>query len=255
MKLVLAISLSTGLLTACSEYSGELPSDTAAFGSFRELPGRIGVSIRSSASNVWDFEIRQGKISRASNLPSAARNATSVGVGVEKPSGIPERGELAPRGPFALSGDKMYLAAAMDLKPPKDSAPQHLVVVQTQTSEIVYQSGKVGGYIESVAWSPDSKYVVILKRELTKHIGSPIDLLSSMFGHAVQYSNYWVEVIDVNGKPLARAQVASDVKGSWGEVVWMSRGSPEHTQARYERYRYDGVALGPAGTVREHRSG
>jgi hypothetical protein len=209
------------LLAACSEYSGELPSDTVAFGSFRELPGRIGVSIRSTDSNVWDFEIRHGKISRASNLPSAARNATSVGVGVEKPSGIPERGELAPRGPFALSGDKQYLVAAMDLKPPLDSAPQHLVVVRTQTSEIVYQSGKGGGYIEAVAWSPDSRYVAVLRREVTKHIGSPLDLLSSMSGHPVQYSNYWVDVIDVNGKPVARAQVASAVKGSWGTVVWM----------------------------------
>jgi len=48
-----------------------------------------------------------------------------------------------------------------------------------------------------------------------------LDILSSMFGHPVQYNDYWVEVIDLNGKRVARAQIASDVRASWGEIVWL----------------------------------
>ena len=220
MRVILAALLGAGLLSACGEYGGELPSDTAAFGALSGLPGRIGVTLRSADSKLWRFEIRQGKVSRASELPSTPRNATAVGVGVEKPSGISERGELAPRGPFALSGDKRYLAAAMDLKPPRNSAPQHLAVVRTPGGDLVYESGSDGSYVESIAWSPDSKYVAVLRTTKSKKIGSPSDILSSTFGHPVQYNDYWIEVIDLNGKRVARAQIASDVKASWGEIVW-----------------------------------
>lgn len=220
MKLLLAVVLSGGMLVACGAYDGELPSDSTALAAFGGLPGRIGVTIRSTDSKAWRFEIREGKLSRANDLPAAPRSATSVGVGVEKPAGVPERGDLVPRGPFALSGDKRYLAAAMDLKPPRDSAPQHLAVVRTQGSEIVYESGKDDSYVESMAWSPDSKYVAVLRAVKSKRMGSPLDILSSMFGHPVQYNDYWVEVIDINGKRVGRAPIANDVKASWAEIVW-----------------------------------
>jgi hypothetical protein len=119
-----------------------------------------------------------------------------------------------------LSGDKRYVAAAMDLKPPRDSVAQHLVVVRMQEGEIVYESGKDDSYIESIAWSPYSEYVAVLRKAKSKGMGSPLDILSSMFGHPVQYNDYWAEGIDLSGKRVERARIATDVKASWCEIVW-----------------------------------
>jgi WD40 repeat protein len=220
MRFVAAL-LAAGVLSACGEYGGELPSETSALSSFTGLPGRIGVIIHGTDSKLWRLEIQQGKISRASELPSAPKNATAVGVGVQKASGLSGRGEFVPRGPFVLSGDKKYLAAAMDLRPPKDSVPRHLAVVHTADGKVVYESDGDGAAVESIAWSPSSEYVAVLRKAKSGRVGSPMDILSSMFGHPVQYSDYWVEVLDLKGKPVARAKIAGDVKASWGEIVWL----------------------------------
>lgn len=208
------------LLVACGEYRGELPSNVGAFGPFGSLAGRIGVTIRNADSRVWRFQIRKGQVSATEELPSAPRSATSVGVGLDRPSGMLERGELVPRGPFAYSGDKAYLAAAMDLKPPWDSVARHLAVISVADKQAVYESGEDLSSVEAIAWSPDAKHVAVLRRASSSTLKSPIEILSAMFGHPVQYSDYWVEVIGVEGKSLGRAQIASDVKASWGEIVW-----------------------------------
>jgi hypothetical protein len=131
-----------------------------------------------------------------------------------------QRGDLAPRGPFAYSPDKTYLAAAMDLKTPRDSVPRHLAVLKVNEAKIAYESGDNQSSVESVAWSPDSKHVAVLRRVPSGKLKSPMDILSATFGHPVQYSDYWIEIIGVDGKSLGRAQLASDVRASWGEIVW-----------------------------------
>jgi len=120
-----------------------------------------------------------------------------------------------------LSGDKKYLAAAMDLKPPKDSVSRHLAVVHTPDGKVVYEGSDDGAAVESIAWSPSSEYVAVLRKSKGGRVGSPLDILSAMFGHPVHYSDYWVEVFDLKGKLVARAKIAEDVKASWGEIVWL----------------------------------
>ena len=133
---------------------------------------------------------------------------------------MPERGELVPRGPFALSGDKTYLAAAMDLKPPRDSVPRYLAVLNLREGRIVYESGEDQSSVEAVAWSPDGKHLAALRRAPSSKLKSPMEILSAMFGHPVQYSDYWIEVVGVDGKKIGRAQIAAEVRSSWGEVIW-----------------------------------
>lgn len=220
MKSARAALLTILLLVACGEYRGELPSNVGAFAPFASLPGRIGVTIRGAESKIWRFQISKGQVSATEELPSAPRSATSVGVGLETPSGMLERGELVPRGPFAYSREKAYLAAAMDLKPPRDSVARHLAVIRVADKQPIYESGEELSSVEAIAWSPDGQHVAVLRRARSSMPPRPIDILSAMFGHPVQYSNYWVEVIGVEGKSFGRAQIASDVKAGWGEIVW-----------------------------------
>lgn len=208
------------LLTACGEFTGELPAEPKAFAPYANVPGRLGVSIHGADSRVWRFQIAKGQVSAVDTLPSAPRSATSVGAGLERPPEMPQRGDLAPRGPFAYSPDKAYLVAAMDLMAPRDSVPRNLAVLRVGERKIVYEGGDNQSSVEAVAWSPDSKQVAVLRRTSSERLKSPVDILSGMFGHPVQYSDYWIEVIGVDGKSLGRAQIASGAKASWGELVW-----------------------------------
>jgi hypothetical protein len=114
----------------------------------------------------------------------------------------------------------MYLAVAMDLKPPRDSVPRYLTILKLPEGRIVYESGEDRSSVDAVAWSADGRYLAALRRAPSGRLKSPLDILSAMFGHPVQYSDYWIEVIGNDGKRIGQAQIASDVRSSWGELIW-----------------------------------
>jgi hypothetical protein len=99
------------------------------------------------------------------------------------------------------------------------------VIIDTRTGKRlatikIYDENEDRYYIDSLAWSPDSKWIAVLKHSSRTGYG-PIDLIALMAGHGVPYMTYYLDVIDLSGNLVAHTKLTSEVKGSWGWLVWM----------------------------------
>jgi hypothetical protein len=75
-------------------------------------------------------------------------------------------------------------------------------------------------YVDGLAWSSNSNFVAILKH--SSRVGySPLDFLAQLLGHGVLYSTYYVEVVNLAAETVAQTKLTSEVRGSWGWLVWM----------------------------------
>jgi hypothetical protein len=187
---------------------------------FATLPGKIGVTIENG-SEKWHRIISQGSLIKIDSLPEAPNEASAIKIGwVYGATGLPQQQGHDYRGPYLVSPDKRYVAASIAVAP-SAPGPGELVIVETQTNKTI---AKMGGsekrYIDSIAWSPDSKWIAVLKHSSTKGT-SPVDLIGQMFGHYDLYMTFYLEVFGLTGDLVVHSKLTVDLRSSWGWVVWL----------------------------------
>lgn len=95
------------------------------------------------------------------------------------------------------------------------------MIVDTRANKIISKVGSNDNrYIDGLAWSSDSRLVAVLKNS-SRYGQWPVDWIGAMFGHSVPYMSYYLEVVGLDGKVVASTKLVSDLRASWGEVVWI----------------------------------
>jgi hypothetical protein len=219
VSLLLAVSAVSG----CYQFDGEARLDQTAEQQFMRLPGSLGITIRNR-DRVWRYILHHGQLRKTDRLPAAPREAKSIALGMRGASTLAPQPDYDYRGPFLTSPDEHYLAASISLKPPNDGLPISFVIYESQGKTLVAEvKGERLYYIESLAWSPDSRYIAVMKKQNVIKPRGPLEILAAISGHPVPYNDYWLEVYDVRGDLVARSQIAKNVAGSWGEVIWLEK--------------------------------
>lgn len=124
-------------------------------------------------------------------------------------------------GPYLTSPDKRYMAASIAAARHAPGSPG-FVIVDTQVNQTVAViKGSDERFIDGLAWSPDSKWVAVLKYSYRPAGYRPIDLLGYLTGHPVPYMSYYIEVVNLAGDKVAQSKPSSELRGSWAWVVWI----------------------------------
>lgn len=220
IKLAMALCTLAVLALGCQK-TPTFSLEQNAISQFGVLPGEIGVTVEAG-SKSWHFVIRAGELNRVNTLPEAPKEAAAIEIGYNYgATDVPVQSGYDYRGPYLASPNNRMVAASVVLSASSPPGPWEFVIVETATRRIL---SKVGSnkdhYINGLAWSPDSSLVAALMAS-SRYGNGPIDQLGSMFGHPVPYMTYYIDVVDLNGKILASTLLASDVRASWGEIIWM----------------------------------
>jgi hypothetical protein len=216
-KLILLAIL---LITGCSgEQRSEITIDSSARPAFELLPGKIGLALHGS-DIAFQVLIRHGKIEPVTSNIKAPREAT----GMIAPYGatmLPDRTNEYYRGPFAFSPNGKYVAASVVGLRPKTALPQAFVIFDRQEKRDLAHVALSGEeLLRALAWSPDSKRVAVLKSTIRGKVSFK-NFLFALSGHSVPYDTYFLDIYDLEGKIVAHTKLIGDLRGSWGEIVWM----------------------------------
>jgi len=135
--------------------------------------------------------------------------------------GLPEHRGYDYKGPYMVSPDQRFVAASIAASGPSTPGPTKVVIVDARAKKIISKVGSNDNrYIDGLAWSRDSSWIAVLKHS-SRYGRGPIDLIGGAFGHPVPYITYYLEVVDLGGKVFASTKLVSDLRASWGEVVWV----------------------------------
>ena len=189
---------------------------------FEKLPGTIGVTVKNH-SNAWYYTLYRGKLQRVNSLPKPPAEAASVlKETLRFPDQLPKPQSYVYWGPYLQSPDGVYFAVS--IAPVRDTAGgRGLVIIERFTQQVnLVLNDTRQRYIDALAWSPDSRFIAILRSSYRTGYG-PGDLIALASGHGVPYMTYYLEVTDLNGTVVAQTKLASEVRGSWAWIVWINR--------------------------------
>jgi len=225
MRMLKVASLLAALLAgaACGPTQTDITIaiEPGAQSQLRGLPGQIGITIQNVAQ-ARRVLLEKGVLKDASSLPRAEDKASAMGAG---PYGATELLDNASdyyvRGPYLISPDRKVLAASVELKGVANASSTGYVIAELSSKRVVsIKRSKTQG-VSGLAWSPDSRFLAVLKHEQVRVGRTPLELLSGFSGHPVQYVVYSLEVVDRSGNPIAISRLTNDLNGTWGELVWL----------------------------------
>ena len=204
--------------------------EPASAARLKELPGAIGITLRVYEDRQVrgkSYVMSRGRVIEAEKLPAAPKHSNSMGVG---PYGVtmlplPESPDFLYQGPYLVSPDKNKAVATIAYKKSRWMRPTSYVVGDLSGKKLTTVRRDEELSVDAIAWSPDSKYVALLRSKQVSVLHGPMEILSSCAGHPVQYSDYFLEVIDAEGNPVVSAKLLGPITGSWGEIVWEQEAS------------------------------
>ena len=183
------------------------------------LPGEIGITVQNQ-SQVRRYRLSGGLLRDVSELPRAEKTA-SAGIG---PYGatmfLDDTPDYYVSGPYQTSPDRKLLAASVELKA-SPGIPTSYVIVDLNAKKTIALNKTDKLRVYALAWSPDSKFLAIVRREQTRVGHSPKEVLMSIAGHQVQYSIFSLEIVDASGKLVARSLLTKENEGTSSEIIWI----------------------------------
>jgi len=213
---LLAIVLVVSVITGC-ESEPEFNYNSKAKRDFATLPGKIGFTIEMPP-DVLHYVIEKGELVKVDSLPKAPREAKAIS-GYIRATGLPPQKDYDYIGPYLGSPDKRYVAASITGR--RSEMPNGFVIVETETNKIIAVNiGDEIRYMIGLAWSPDSKWIAVLKDSGRLGWG-PLDILGRLLGHPPVYRTYYLEVANLAGDVLAHSKLIWETRDSWGWVVWL----------------------------------
>jgi hypothetical protein len=208
------------LAAGCGEAEVEVRLDEHAQQAFAAVPGTIGIRIETLEEQHL-FALAGGVVSRVRDLPKPQKGAAAVGAGFLGPETLPASATYDYRPPYLVSPDGALMAVVVVPKGrPEPLKYTTLAIVRTATGEIAMLiEGEERQRIRGVAWSGDSRRIAILRGSSKRSMG-PEGILASLSGHAVLLTTYFLEIFDASGEEIAGTRLASNVRASWGSIVW-----------------------------------
>lgn len=188
---------------------------------FETLPGALGVRFKSWSEGEWHyryFVFRAGKVESAASLPVVDANA-NVGGGEERAPWLPHIPGVPYDGPYAKSPSGKFVAAGVERVGTHHSITR-LVIADMATGEEFASIDTGDGWgILGVAWSPDERFVAVMK-VISKFQLCPPAAVAYWMGHPVRLYTLSLVVVDLDGNVVATAPLLKD-SDTWGaEVVW-----------------------------------
>jgi hypothetical protein len=206
------------MLVGCSG-EPQFTLDSKAKKEFAALRGKIGLKFRNYAGQ-WNLVIDQGNLSQWKNLPEAPREATSAIGPYGAENLVPPEGYNY-QGPYLVSPDKRFIVASLVKKIPYEHLPTTFLIVDVRTEKTVSQLHLTNEYvIDGFAWSPDSSWIAVLKSRDRFKWWRPVDFLSALAGHPIPYSEFQLDVVDLECNVIASARLVRDLPSASGDVVW-----------------------------------
>jgi hypothetical protein len=188
---------------------------------FRTLPGKIGVTIRSS-SGSWYLLIDRGSLSQVSSLTAAPKEAQSSSV--EAIRGAPSLTEphgYMYMGPYLISPDNRFIVASIQRKAALAPLPTAFVIADWRTKNVIAQVKLAeGNFLQGFAWSPDSRRIAVIESWARFKWWLPTQIMSFIKGHPVAYHNSFLDVVDLQGSIVAQMRLTRDLMGASAEVIW-----------------------------------
>jgi hypothetical protein len=213
----LAIILLGCVISACGYYP-EFDIDDSAKKQFASLPGKIGITLENDFGG-WHRIVQQGRVIRTNSLPKASPEAATIlRESFRTPAGLPPTNNYVYWGPYLTSPNGRLMAASIAVERHAPGSPGIVIFDKQVHKTVAILRGNENVYIRSLAWSPDSKWVALLKA--TSQLGAFDRFLISLTGHADPYMTWYLEVVDLTGVVVAQSKL-TDLRGSWGWVVWL----------------------------------
>jgi hypothetical protein len=205
------------VVTAC-DGNPEIGIEKNAKQQFAVLPGKIGVTLKN-ALGEWHHIIRQGELIKVDSLPKALPEAATIlSKSFDSPAGLPPQEGYVYWGPYLPSPNKRYIAASMAVERHAAGSPGFVVVDTKVNKTVAILKGNENCSIKSLAWSPDSKWVAVLKA--SSELSALDRFVISLTGHADPTMIWYLEVVNLAGDVVAHSKL-TELRGSWGWVVWM----------------------------------
>jgi hypothetical protein len=197
--------------------TSEVTIDADALQALAKLPGKIGITLKTG-SNEWHAVIENGIIRGADSNPKALPQATTaLRTDFEPPYGVPPVRGLVYWGPYLASPNGNYVAASLAKERHAAGAPSFAIVSKMFNKAVVVH-GEENAYIRSLAWSPDSNYIAVLRA--SSELTALDRLILTIFGHADPKMRWSLDIVDVNGILITKTRIKT-LRGSWGWVVWI----------------------------------
>jgi hypothetical protein len=221
MKYVLLRYLWLGFV--CISCSGEprIELNAKSKEAFGTLPGKIGVTIRTYP-RPWYLLIDKGSLSQVSSLAAAPTEAQYSSV--EAVKGAPNLTEphgYIYGGPFLVSPNRNFIVASIESKAALAPLPTAFVVVDWRTKNVISQVKLTeGNTVNGFAWSPDSRWIAVLKSKAWFKWWLPSTILSFLVGHPATYIDISLDVVDLQGGVVAQTTLMEGLMGVSAEVIW-----------------------------------
>lgn len=74
--------------------------------------------------------------------------------------------------------------------------------------------------IDSVAWSPDSRYFATLERKEVSGVRTFKDLIITIFFSGIRYDDIYLEVYDLEGNDVCSTRIAEELPMAYGNIYW-----------------------------------
>ena len=224
--ILIAMLLPLGCSTSKSDLGVSIDPTSSA--RLEGLPGAIGITLRDYGDTQVrekSYEISRGRIVEVRGLPAAPKQSYSAGVGPDGATMLPRDGEFIYAGPYLTSPDKTRVVASVAFKKSRWMLPTSYVVGDLTRKELISVHRDEERLVEAIAWSPDSKFVALLRQKQASVLHGPMEIVSSCAGHPVQYFDYYLEVINAAGRQIVSTKILGPIAGSWGELVWRPKAS------------------------------
>lgn len=144
---------------------------------------------------------------------------------------LPDDPAFSYLGPYLVSPDKNKTIASVSFRKSVNYGPYAYILSDVTSNKVIVGPRETDFFIDALAWSPDSKFVALLRKKQVSVLHGPKEILSACSGHPVQYSDYFLEIIDAQGNMIASTKIAGPITGTWGEMVWISGTSDPRSHA------------------------
>jgi hypothetical protein len=206
------------LVAGCSDTKIEAAIEESAKGDFVNLPGAILISVRSEGKTIR-YAIRASSVEPTSQVVQVTResHASILPYGATM---LPDRPGGRYKGPYAFTADKRYVAASFVSN--KEEIPTSLAIFDwVSKQEVAEIRGTKEEAIYAVAWSPDSRFLAVLRKSYRKGRFSLGNLISAISGHPERSETYYLETYGLSGTLTARSRLVADVPQSAAELAWV----------------------------------
>jgi hypothetical protein len=219
----LCIVSSVLLLVGCSDPKPTIVP-TALPESFRIVPGVIRVVIPHFASQI-EFSVKGGQVSHiasdAKEFPVGKYCGAYAFGSSSRLSSLPplDSFELDDRLQIVSPDGSLMIGAASRRG---QLTPTHVLLFDVAKKQYVETiSMAQGGWPSCLAWSPDSRFFVVLQKIPGEiFTGTFKTALMQASGHPVWLNSHTLALYDRSGQLLARQLIASDVASNWEMLEW-----------------------------------